>query len=204
MVQRLELVCGVLILSSLVAGCGATPDGVLPQSRGPAPKPDLVLVWVGVGEAERFEDGAWRRAEPFDYEFTVEQRRFADRWESVKHLVRRHPDYDGSAGPREQTMYFRLALEEPGEKVPVRISSSLGEGRGEADRSFRKASFEIAADVSSLAPFDTYRIDQQYRYEEGLLTETVSLDEGRSPWVRNQEKARLFAPQSFATPPTTR
>lgn len=31
------------------------------------------------------------------------------------------------------------------------------------------------ADVSRFAPFDTYKIEQTYRYEEGALNEIVSL-----------------------------
>lgn len=186
--------------------CGGPAEGVLPPRVGAPPAPAVTLVWVGFGEAERADGERWVRAPEFDYEFTVEQRRFDDRWESVKHLRRRHPGYDGSAGPREQTMFFRLdlaAVDARGQ-VPVRITSSLGSGEGNADREFRAAHLVFHPDVSSFAPFDTYRIDQTYAYERGALEETVSLDDGERPWVRNKEKATLFAAHTFAEPPTRR
>lgn len=189
-----------------LAGCGAGPaSGVLPVREGAPPKADLTIVWVGTGECERFERDVWVRHPEFDYEFTVEQRRYREHWESVKHLRRRHPAYDGSAGPREQTLHFRLALGEAADKdVSLRISSSLGPGEGRADRDFRHAKLVFHPDVSSFAPFDTYRIRQRYGYEAGLLEETVSLDKGATPWVRNQEKATLFAAHTYAAPPTRR
>ena len=186
--------------------CGGSPDGVLPPRVGAPPAPEVTLVWVGFGEAERADGQRWVRAPEFDYEFTVEQRRFDDHWESVKHLRRRHPAYDGSAGPREQTMFFRLDLAavDAGGHVPLRISSTLGPGEGRADREFREAHLVFHPEISSFAPFDTYRIAQTYAYERGVLEETVSLDDGERPWVRNNEKATLYAPHTFTAPPTRR
>lgn len=189
-----------------VAGCAGTTKGVLPTRKGAPPPSEVTLVWVGFGESERFEDGAWKRHPEFDYEFTVEQRRYPSHWESVKHMRRRHPDYDGSAGPREVTYHFRLDLEalDGDAHVPVRITSTLGPGEGRADREFRTAALVFHPEVSSFAPFDTYRIDQSYAYERGALEETVSLDKGNAPWVRNHEKATLFAAHTFPDSPTKR
>lgn len=191
---------------SLTACCARTTSGVLPPRLGPALPPQLTLVWVGQGQAERFDHGAWLRAEAFDYEFTVEQRRYADHWESVKHLRRRHPAYDGSAGPREQTMYFRVELPaaDAQGRLPVRIASSLGAGEGETDREFRSTTLVLHPEISRFAPFDTYRIEQHYNYEAGALEEIVSLDKGTKPWVKNHETAVLFAPHEFDHAPTTR
>ncbi len=86
----------------------------------------------------------------------------------------------------------------------MRITSTLGPGEGHADREFRSASLVFHPDISSFAPFDTYRIAQTYAYERGALEETVSLDKGDKPWVRNLEKATLFAAHTFAEPPTKR
>ena len=47
------------------------------------------------------------------------QRRYADRWESVKVQHRRHPDYDGSAGARDQVNFFKTEL-------PVSLSLPTG------------------------------------------------------------------------------
>lgn len=197
---------GLLLLASACAGSKANRKGVLPRRVGPAPAPELTLVWVGYGEAERFDDGKWQRTPAFDYEFTVEQRRYADRWESVKHLRRRHPDYDGSAGPRELTYYFQLELGATGkdDQIPLQLTSTLGPGEGTTDREFRAARLTFHPDVSMFAPFDTYRIAQRYDYQGGLLEETVSLDDGDKPWVRNHEKAALYATHRFAEAPTRR
>jgi hypothetical protein len=65
----------------------------------------------------------------------------------------------------------------------------------------------IRPDVSSQAPFDTYRIEQNYRYEDGLIEETVELvklgDGPEKPWVRNTERATLYTPGRFDTAPTS-
>jgi hypothetical protein len=207
--NRLTLSASIAALSAsiaLFAGCAGPTKGVLPPREGAPPPSDVTLVWVGYGESERLEGGAWKRHPEFDYEFTVEQRRYPDHWESVKHMRRRHPAYDGSAGPRELTYHFRLDLDATGRdgRVPVRITSTLGPGEGHADREFRSASLVFHPDISSFAPFDTYRIAQTYAYERGALEETVSLDKGDKPWVRNLEKATLFAAHTFAEPPTKR
>jgi hypothetical protein len=164
----------------------------------------VTLVWVGRGEAERFEGGAWRRTPQFDYEFSVEQRRYAGHWDSVKTMRRRHPDYDGSAGPRVQTYSFRIELAQGAkpDEASYRVRSSLGHGVGQGDAEFRNAVLEIDADISMFAPFDRYRITQHYRYEEGKLSELVELNDGATPWVRNREEAVLFGERSFEAPPT--
>ena len=116
-------------------------------------------------------------------------------------MHRRHPDYDGSAGPRDQSFYFRVDLQETGEKgLEFSVHSTLGDGKGNSDREFREAQIVMHANVSSMAPFDTYRITQHYAYEEGTLRETVELldhdGSKEKDWVRNHEVATLFAPTS--------
>ncbi len=194
-----------VIGSMALAGCGK-PAPVVPLHVGPAARPELTLVWVGRGEAEQLEKGAWQRVPAFDYEFTVEQRRFADHWESTKTLIRRHPGYDGSAGPREQVLFFRLDFSRTAGGVASTVSSSLGHGAGSTDVEFREATLTLDADVSSFAPFNAYRITQHYRYEQGDLAETVELfkkhDGAETPWVRNSEQASLFGPRRFDGAPS--
>lgn len=200
---------GLLALALVAAtGCkpprpAKTPAGLALAGEG-SEQPQVTLVWVGVGRAERLEGGVWRRVPQFDYEFSVEQRRYPDRWESTKTMRRRHPEYDGSAGPRVQSYLFQLRLA-PGAddaSVAYQIASSLGRGAGRGDREFRSAVLEIDAETSFFAPFDRYRITQQYQYEAGKLIELVELNDGTSPWVRNHEEARLYSAASFAQPPT--
>lgn len=180
-----------------------TPTGLSLAGEN-SEQPLATLVWVGHGRAERLEGGTWRRVPQFDYEFSVEQRRFADRWESTKTMRRRHPEYDGSAGPRLQSYLFQLRLGPgaDGATVAYDITSSLGKGTGRGDREFRGAVLEIDADTSVFAPFDRYRITQQYQYEAGKLVELVELNDGASPWVRNHEEALLYSATSFPEPPT--
>lgn len=190
-----------LIATCTLTSCAAQSPWVPPSGTA---ADALTLVWVGSGTCERLVNGAWVRTPEFDYDFSVEQKRLGTRWESVKSLRRRHPAYDGSAGPRLETWFFHLDFEGAGPKVTTRITSSLGAGAGTTDGEFRNATLEMVAPVSRFAPFDRYRIVQQYRYEEGRLDETVSLDKGDQPWVRNTEQAVLFAAHRFAGPPTTR
>lgn len=84
------------------------------------------------------------------------------------------------------------------------MASTLGAGEGTSDREFRAATLVLRPDVSRFAPFDTYRIEQTYAYEAGHLAEIVHLDKGPRPWVRNHERAALFAAHRFAAPPTRR
>lgn len=193
-----------LVAALAVAACAHPDHATAPGGMvlGAAAEPLVTLVWVGRGEAERFDQGAWHRTPELDYEFSVEQRRFADHWDSVKTMRRRHPGYDGAAGPRVQTYLFHLALAPAGDAAAYHIRSTLGAGTGRGDREFREAVLDITADVSRFAPFDRYRITQRYQYEAGRLTELVELNDGASPWVRNHEEATLFGASRFAQPPT--
>ena len=206
-----QTLASLLIAVPLLAGCSHNGPPIVPLSPAPSPEAPVTLVWVGAGEAERLEGGAWRRIPAFDYEFSVVQRRYADHWESVKSLHRRHPDYDGSAGPRDQTMYFHVDYAAPAEdgSVAAKLAASLGSGAGTTDREFRHTVLELRADVSRFAPFNTYRIEQSYGYATGTLDETVALEKREkdgtlTPWVKNHEKARLFGHRSFDEAPSRR
>jgi hypothetical protein len=184
---------------ALMTGCSATKPS-LPLASAAPPRPDRVLVWVGRGEGYSFtKDGKPQRAETQDYDFSVIQRRYGSYWESVKEMHRRHPDYDGSAGPRDQTHFFRVDYAREGTAAPFKLRSTFGDGDGETDAEFRETKLRIRADVSSFAPFDTYRLAQHYRYEEGRLDETVELLKSKENqlYFRSEEHAELFAPQKL-------
>ncbi|MDZ7592310.1 MAG: hypothetical protein U5L05_16855 [Rubrivivax sp.] len=153
----------------------------------------------------------WRRAPSQDYEFSVTQRWYGERWESVKVQHRRHPEYDGSAGARDQIHCFKLELpaanSTPG--LNFNLRSSFGDGSGKIDREFRAGTMEFEArDISMFAPFNRHRISQQYRYEQGELLEVVELFKKKgaveAPFMRFEERAGLFAPHRFDTAPDTR
>ncbi len=194
----------VVVLAPLFGCAAVAPRVPLSTQQDPA---EVTLVWVGRGECERLENGQWVRIPEFDYDFSVEQRRMANHWESVKSMRRRHPGYDGSAGERAQTYFFRMdyapAGSDPSASVTSQVHSSLGNGQGTTDREFRRAQIEFAAaGESSLAPFDRYRITQTYDYEAGQLTELVELNKGAQAWVRNREQATLFGARRFDAAPT--
>ncbi|MBL8783929.1 MAG: hypothetical protein JNJ59_03420 [Deltaproteobacteria bacterium] len=203
----------LLATLTFATACASAPSVPPPLDAAPPTAPDATLVWVGRGEAERKDGGRWVRDPAFDYDFSVEQRRFADRWESVKTMRRLHPDYDGSAGPREQVLWFHLrwpAAAAAGD-LHGQVASRLGAGTIVSDREFRRAEIDIRPDISAHAPFDTYRIRQRYLYEEGRLEETVELldHDGRDgaqeiDWVRNTERATLFSATRLPGPPTPR
>ncbi len=201
---------GLILVASaallLAAGCSG-PTGQVQLSETPFPEPDMTLIWHGTGEAYRQDNGVWERRPEQDYEFTVVQRRYDGVWESTKEMHRRHPLYDGVAGPRDQSYFFSIRYGKGGDaSVPFEVRSSLGDGNGSADKDVRQATMDIKAEVSSLAPFDTYTIEQRYLYERGELHETVTLlktdGNERRPWVRVEEKAKLFHKGTFDSPPT--
>ena len=198
---------GIALLGATAAGlalASSAKPGSLPMSETPFPAPKAALVWVGNGTAHVFSAGQWQRVPAQDYEFSVTQRRYAQHWESVKVQHRRHPEYDGSAGQRDQVHYFRVDYPAaPGTaSISARLASSLGDGQGQIDGAFRDGTLEFAArGVSMFAPFNHYRISQQYRYEDGTLTEQVELFKrsnggaADAPFMKFEERATLMAPQ---------
>ncbi|MBX7231121.1 MAG: hypothetical protein K1X29_03445 [Bdellovibrionales bacterium] len=200
-------------LTLLGVGCSGKTV-IVPLSPQPYDPTELTLVWVGRGESMIYLNGTWKRTPESDYDFTVVQRRYHNHWVSVKTAHRRHPNYNGKAGPRDQVMSFRVDFSSPSEKsskkdqVLVQLDSNLGQGQGETDRQFRNTVLEFSAQgVSRFAPYNRYRITQHYQYEVGALEETVELfkqNEGsKTLFVQIHEKATLFAPHKFSTPPTS-
>lgn len=201
------------LFSLMTAGASAAPAASnLPLVELPpaatAGAPLATLVWVGIGRASVWVDGAWRAAPAHDYEFSVTQRRHADRWESIKVQHRRHPDYDGSAGARDQAHYFRVDYPPAAGEAPraFRLQSSLGHGQGRIDARFAEGLMDFdARGVSLFAPYNRYRITQRYDYAQGRLSETVELfkrsGERESPFMRFEEQAGLFSPGPVAGVP---
>ncbi len=196
---------GTILLSlALLSGCAASQPE-LPLSADQRPKPAQTLVWVGSSQSYAFKDGIWQRAPAMDYEFSVIQRRYATYWDSIKTLQRRHPEYDGSAGPRNQTYHFRVDYQqEKNQERAFEIVSTIGDGGGKIDQEFRNGVFELAASVSSFAPYDTYKFVQKYLYEEGKLIETLELVKkggGREvPFAKIEEQAQLFSGDTSLKP----
>ena len=186
---------------------------VIPFSEELVQKDGLTIIWLGTSEASRFVNGEWLRDPSYDYRFSVTQRRFSHHWESVKDMHRVHPAYDGRGGDRDQTMFFRIGFEQPvgTDRLAVAVESSLGTGNGLADVEFRKQTIEINLKQGVLerffSPYNTIALDQEYRYEEGVLIETVTLSKkdpsGRKTFfMRNQERASFFMETKLGGAPT--
>jgi len=183
----------------VVSSCAGNPESIL-RGTQQANAAQEQLVWVGRGESWVMEEGEWLRTPEQDYEFLVRQNRFDGFWESLKVQNRTHPEYNGLAGPADQQHLFRLVYGERDQsgRLPVTLTSSYGNGSGWSSADYRQAVLEFQAQgISSFAPYNTFRITQNYDYEAGLLVETVELfkrneDGTESPYARIEERARIF------------
>jgi hypothetical protein len=202
----------LILLSSTallgLAGCTSADKAIIPLSRQLLIEDTYTIIWNGTSKAYRFVDQTWQRADDYDYQFNVIQKRYSQQWKSIKTLQRLHPDYDGKAGDRNQTMYFDLTFQTQASAYTSMLSSSLGKGTGTSDLEFRKQSLEFKVEgISSFAPYDHIRITQTYKYEEGLLEETVLLFQKKGsveiPFMKNEEKAFVYTKGTLTSAPST-
>ena len=197
------------VMCMFLASCRTSKQIIVPLSRSVELDDTYTIIWNGTSKAYRYDNGQWLRAESYDYQFNVVQKRYDNHWKSVKSLQRIHPDYDGKAGDRDQTMYFEVAYKTLMDgKVNATIISSLGNGTGTTDTEFRESVLTIdVTDASSFMPYNKFRITQHYNYEEGLLTETVELikekDGIETPFMKNEETALIFIKEKLDKAPTT-
>lgn len=189
----------VFILFILTLNACSTSQKVIIPLDSSLPLDDTyTIIWNGISKAYRFENGQWLRAESFDYQFDVIQKRYEKHWKSVKSLHRIHPDYNGKAGNRDQTMYFEVVYQQLNAgKVQAVIQSSLGKGKGISDSEFRETTINISLDdASAFMPYNKIKINQHYNYEKGILTETVELvkekDGKEIPFMKNEETASIY------------
>jgi hypothetical protein len=165
------------------------------------------IIWNGASIAYRFVNEKWERAADYDYQFSVMQKRYDNLWKSLKTLHRMHPDYNGKAGQRDQTMYFELKYSSRNDSVICDLNSSLGKGSGVTDKEFRNQTIEFKVDgLSKFAPYDHIRITQEYKYEQGVLEETVFLfkkkDGKEIPFMKNEERASFYMKGKLDNAPT--
>lgn len=195
---------GLILTAAVVlvtTGCSTAPSIVSGSAAAP---PTQQIVWVGTGTSWVYTDGEWQRTPEQDYDFLVRQNRYSDRWESLKVQNRTHPGYDGIAGEADQQHAFTIRYGDAGADgtLPTELTSTFGNGTGWTDSEYRHAVLEFeAAGVSRFAPYNRFRITQEYHYEQGLLLETVELfkvnrDGQEIPFARIEEEARMFYPQT--------
>ena len=189
----------LLALAAFLAGCSSTRSP-LPLTDSPPVVPSSSSVFVGHARAFRFAEGAWVAAPDHDYDFLVLERRFADHWEAVKEIHRRHPKYDGRAGPRDQTLYFSVRMSPASDGgYDLVVDSSLGRGSGHEKAGSRGLDLEIAyAGKGWFVPFDTIRIRQERPVVNGRIQETVELfSKGKGaefPFMKMEEEGRVYRP----------
>lgn len=195
-------------LLAFLTSCTSSKQAIVPLSPTVELDDTYTIIWNGISKAYRYENGQWLRAENYDYQFDVVQKRYDNRWKSVKSLHRIHPGYDGRAGARDQTMYFELNYDKlVGDNVQATIKSSLGNGSGTTDTEFRTSVLTMyVPNASRFMPYNKFRITQNYNYEAGLLTETVELikEEGgkEKPFMKNEETAYIFIKSKLNAAPT--
>jgi hypothetical protein len=199
----------IAVYAICLTNCSAPKNTSIPLSKTILLDDTYTIIWNGISQAYRYVDGKWIRDEHYDYQFDVIQKRYDNHWKSIKSLHRLHPDYDGKAGDRDQTMYFEVmykALKDSA--VQSTITSSLGNGVGTSDHEFRNSQLTMyVKNASSFMPYNKFRITQRYNYEEGLLTETVELikekDGKEIPFMKNEETAYFFIKGKLDKAPTT-
>ncbi len=189
----------LLAFAAFLAGCSSTRSP-LPLTDSPPPVPSSSSVFAGHARAFRFADGIWVAAPDYDYEFLVLERRFSDHWEAVKEIHRRHPKYDGRAGPRDQSIYF-LVRKSPAADggYDLVVESSLGRGTGHEKTGGAGLLLELSSDQKGwFVPFDTIRILQDRPAVDGRIKETVELlskEKGREvPFMKMEEEGLVYRP----------
>lgn len=186
-------------LAAFLAGCSSTRSP-LPLTDSPPPVPSSSSVFAGHALAYRFVEGAWVAAPENDYDFVVLERRFAGHWEAIKEIHRRHPRYDGRAGPRDQTLYFVVRMSPaPEGGHDLVVESSLGNGSGHERAGGSGLFLEMAYTGKGwFVPFDTIRIRQERPAVEGRVRETVELvskGKGREvPFMKMEEEGVVYRP----------
>jgi hypothetical protein len=191
-----------------LTSCSTTKKVTIPVNSRTAFEDTYTIIWNGYSKAFVHKNGDWLRAETFDYYFDVIQKRYDKEWKSVKSLHRIHPDYNGKAGKRDQTMYFGVNyINLLNKVVNGKINSSLGIGTLKTDNEFRNSTIEIdLKDANMFMPYNKIRIMQQYDYENGKLTETVLLlkvkNGKETPFMKNEEEAYFYIKGKLNSAPT--
>jgi hypothetical protein len=187
----------IVVAFSLVA-CSSlhTP---LPLTEVPPPAAISSSVFVGYGHAFRFAEGSWVAVPEYDYEFSVLERRFSERWEAVKEIHRLHPRYDGRAGPRDQTLYFIVRTSPAaGGGLDLAVEGTLGAGKGHENPGGGIILELIPAEKGWFVPFDTIRIRQAPGTADGRIEEVVELFSKRNgrelPFMKMQEEGIVYRP----------
>jgi hypothetical protein len=205
----LTAVATITVLVSLfLPYCSSAQKVTIPLESKVSFEDTYTIIWNGYSKAFVYKDENWQRAETFDYYFDVIQKRYDKEWKSVKSLHRIHPDYNGKAGQRDQTMFFGVKYNSiQNGKVNGSILSSLGDGTLQTDNEYRNSEIDInLKDASMFMPYNKIKITQYYDYENGKLTETVLLSKVKDgkeiPFMKNEEEAYFYIKGKLDKAPT--
>lgn len=190
----------LIAISLFLAACTSLKTS-LPLTDQPPQRPLSSSVFAGHARAARFVAGNWLPVPEHDYDFLVLEMRFADRWEAVKQIHRRHPRYDGRAGPRDQTHYFTVRPSPTADGgLDLAVEGSLGAGKGHEQPGGGLVIELAAAARGWFVPFDTVRISQSREEATGRLAETVELFSRRDgqeiPFMRMAEEGIVYRPSA--------
>lgn len=208
-VTIIALTALVVLISLFLTSCSSTKKVTIPLDSEISFDDTYTIIWNGYSKAFMYKDEKWQRAETFDYYFDVIQKRYDKNWKSVKSLHRIHPDYNGKAGQRDQTMYFEVRYNsKQGGVVNADLFSSLGNGSLTTDKEFRNSEMELKIrDANMFMPYNKIRITQHYDYENGKLMETVLLIKEKGdkeiPFMKNEEEAFFYIKGKLDKAPTT-
>lgn len=187
----------IILSAILLQGCFSSRSA-LPLTESLPPKPLETTIFAGTGEAYRYSEGTWKKYPSYNYEFFVEQRMYGDYWETIKQLHRRHPDYDGLAGDRDQTLYFIVQFVQVSEdRIEFQAEGTLGKGAGSGDPKLKNVIVELTPSTTAFfIPFNRIRITQLRDFDKGKVGETVELfkrkDGKEIPYMKMEETADIF------------
>ena len=171
----------------------------LPLIDGSPPAALSSTVFVGYAQASLFAKGNWVPVPEYDYEFLLLERRFGDRWETIKEIHRRHLRYDGRAGPRDQTLYFAVRTSPAADGgLDLVAEGTLGSGKGHEEPGGGLVIELASTERGWFIPFDTIRIRRTRASTEGRIKEIVELfsrEDGREvPFMKMQEEGIVYRP----------
>src|ERR1039457_6343189 len=115
-------------------------------------------------------------------------------------MHRRHPRYDGLAGPRDQTLYFFVRMSPaPDGGYDLVAEGSLGRGSGHETAGGGGLGLELgSAPEGGFVPCDRLRIGQERPAVEGRVQESVELlskGKGREvPFMKMEEEGLVYRP----------
>ncbi len=194
--KRLRYILFTVIFPLVACANLHTP---LPLTDVPPPAALSSTVFVGYAQASRFVGGNWVPVPEYDYEFLLLERRFADRWETIKEIHRRRPRYDGRAGPRDQTLYFAVRTSPASDGgLDLVVEGTLGTGKGHEEPGGGLVIELASAERGWFVPFDTIRIRQTRGPTKGRVEEVVELfsrKDGREvPFMKIHEEGAIYRP----------